>query len=440
MGGTATPSKDGQGEGVATLWKPGGPSRANGAEDRGMKCLHSAALLGLASLSLAQVAPDEILVSGIGGLCHMRQDGSVVVSTTGGTGSVWTGTGILPDGRWVTTRRDPEGINIFDPTTGNEVATFDLTPNMLSPRGPSLFSDGAIAISDEYGIVQYYDVLGNLLVEIDLPGAPTFTGGSFVDDRDQLWVAHWGYPTGLYRFDRAGNMLGFFATDDYSYGFHVAGDGTIWLSYYGEVEHWERDGTFLGSFASGFGNVWGITVAPDGTVWVTGAYTELRQFAPDGTLLQQVSQNCYPYFGNARFGRPAPIGVPHCQPAAVNSTGVAGEILAFGSGTPGDELVLHAHRLPPGEISFFVGGPTQGFVPNAGGQGTLCLSGSIARWNDGIAPTIGGLSTWTIDPGDMPLPPTFHYAVTSGETWTFQCWHRDQSTSNLTSAVALTFQ
>ena len=81
--------------------------------------------------------------------------------------------------------------------------------------------------------------------------------------------------------------------------------------------------------------------------------------------------------------------------------------------------------------------------PNPGGsQGTLCLGGSIGRYN-GQVQTSGpdGSFAITIDVNQMPVNPVT--AAVAGETWRFQAWYRDNNpgaTSNFTDAVEITFQ
>ena len=46
--------------------------------------------------------------------------------------------------------------------------------------------------------------------------------------------------------------------------------------------------------------------------------------------------------------------------------------------------------------------------------------------------------------GDFPEPPNFGVSVLAGDTWNFQCWHRDLlngvPTSNFSDAVELLFR
>ncbi|MEZ6020848.1 MAG: M43 family zinc metalloprotease, partial [Planctomycetota bacterium] len=132
-----------------------------------------------------------------------------------------------------------------------------------------------------------------------------------------------------------------------------------------------------------------------------------------------------------------PIGTPYCT-ATANSTGAIGLLEATGLDTvSSNRFHLTATNLPSGQFAFCIGSQTQSFVQNPGSsQGNLCLGGTLARFNTQVAPTTAGTYTATLDLTSFPLNPTA--AVQAGESWNFQCWHRDtlagQPTSNFTQA------
>ncbi len=141
------------------------------------------------------------------------------------------------------------------------------------------------------------------------------------------------------------------------------------------------------------------------------------------------------------------IGTSYCGPGVPNSTGAPGVIQASGSVVAASDIVeLEVLDLPPNSFGFFLNSQTQGMVTNPGGsQGTLCLGGSIGRYvgpgqifNSGA----GGTATLMLSLGSTPTP-NGPVAVTAGQTWNFQCWHRDANpmiTSNFTDAVSILFQ
>ncbi|MCP3919351.1 MAG: hypothetical protein GY711_27755 [bacterium] len=97
-----------------------------------------------------------------------------------------------------------------------------------------------------------------------------------------------------------------------------------------------------------------------------------------------------------------------------------------------------------GEFGFFLVGSHQGtFVP-PGSQGVLCLTCSgfqgcagIGRFNRAGEIIQGPSGSLMIDLSALHLTP--QAPVQPGETWNFQCWFRDSSTSNFTDAIAITF-
>ncbi len=138
------------------------------------------------------------------------------------------------------------------------------------------------------------------------------------------------------------------------------------------------------------------------------------------------------------------IGTTYCT-ANVNSTGVTGVLSASGSAIAADnQFELRASSLPPGAFSLYLTGLTQASVPMPGGsQGVLCLGGDIGRFVPQVfqADASGGNQT-TIDLTQLPTP-TGLVAAAAGETWNFQCWHRDTGTtptSNFTTPVSVLFQ
>ncbi len=140
------------------------------------------------------------------------------------------------------------------------------------------------------------------------------------------------------------------------------------------------------------------------------------------------------------------IGTNYCT-ANPNSTGATGVISAFGSSTAAsNDLTVTATDLPPLGFGFFIVSETSGFVMNpAGSAGNLCLSGSIGRYvgpgqiqNTGVAGEISLVLDLTAIP--QPLGAV---SVSAGDTWNFQAWHRDSSstgpTSNFTDGIEIVF-
>ena len=161
-----------------------------------------------------------------------------------------------------------------------------------------------------------------------------------------------------------------------------------------------------------------------------------------------VPQSCWlNLFDRLCFVR-VPIGVVYCSPGNVNSTGGPGRIIAHGSDRAADDdLTLRAYQLPLNSFAFFLTSRTQGFVAHpAGSAGDLCLGGAIGRYvgpNQVISVGSGLVATLEVGIARMPTP-TGLVAAQPGETWSFQCWHRDTvnglATSNFTDGVAVTLR
>ncbi|MEL6712421.1 MAG: right-handed parallel beta-helix repeat-containing protein [Planctomycetota bacterium] len=136
-------------------------------------------------------------------------------------------------------------------------------------------------------------------------------------------------------------------------------------------------------------------------------------------------------------------------PAAANSTGAPGRVLAFGSLAVQDAaLTLAADGLPQQQFGIFLASRSAGLAPMAGGgEGTLCLGGAIGRFNAAgqiLFTGTAGRFSLPVDLDAVPQPSAFT-AVQSGETWRFQAWHRDVApggggTNQFTDSVALLFR
>ncbi|MEM6568061.1 MAG: hypothetical protein AAF957_06600 [Planctomycetota bacterium] len=126
-----------------------------------------------------------------------------------------------------------------------------------------------------------------------------------------------------------------------------------------------------------------------------------------------------------------------------NSTGDRGFLRAVGDRSIGTQKVLAASALPTHATGMYLASLTQGYAAFPGGsQGAICLGGTIGRFgifNSGS----GGENGTLLDPQAIAQP-VGTVAAMSGETWSFQCWHRDAvggaATSNFTNAVEIPFQ
>lgn len=140
------------------------------------------------------------------------------------------------------------------------------------------------------------------------------------------------------------------------------------------------------------------------------------------------------------------LGTNYCGPATNNTTGQPGIIVATGSEVASAmDLTLTGTQLPPAQFAYFIGSMTQGLVLNPGGsQGDLCVVGTLARFNAQIGQVdAAGDFSIVVDTQSIPVNPVV--GIVAGDTWNFQCWHRDfiggqGATSNFTDAVSIIFQ
>ena len=141
-------------------------------------------------------------------------------------------------------------------------------------------------------------------------------------------------------------------------------------------------------------------------------------------------------------------GTNYCGPAVPNSTGSPATITATGStDLEANALTLRAASLPPGQFGIFVASQSPGFVPIApNSEGNLCLGGMIGRFvRPGEIRMSGSSGAYSLDLDLTSIPtPTTFVPVLGGDTWFFQSWFRDVSstgtaTSNFTDGVQVDF-
>jgi formylglycine-generating enzyme required for sulfatase activity len=142
----------------------------------------------------------------------------------------------------------------------------------------------------------------------------------------------------------------------------------------------------------------------------------------------------------------AQIGTNYCTPAP-NSTGSPATISGSGSASvSANNLRLTSSSLPLHASAYFLCSRNQGFLSNPGGSaGNLCLSSPIGRMVGGVISSSGatGVVNVTADLNAMPQPGGA-VVVLAGETWNFQCWHRDTvlgggATSNFSPGLSVLF-
>jgi hypothetical protein len=128
--------------------------------------------------------------------------------------------------------------------------------------------------------------------------------------------------------------------------------------------------------------------------------------------------------------------------ATNNSSGGAASIAAQGSVRLQDQaLNLVTGGLPQQSLGYYIFSATQAFTPGfGGGQGNLCLGGSIFRLSNYVRNS-GATGSVMLALPFGGLPPGA--SLDSGEAWNFQYWFRDSvsgtATSNTSNGVQVVF-
>jgi hypothetical protein len=136
------------------------------------------------------------------------------------------------------------------------------------------------------------------------------------------------------------------------------------------------------------------------------------------------------------------VGTPICDPAVANSTGAPSELFGLGLDALGPGLLqICGSSLPPGEFGYMLGSSAEDMIVMPGGSsGNLCLApgqdfGRFVTQIQQFSQT--GIACTLVDFGAIPTGVGTR-ALTSGDTWYFQLWHRDGSTSNFSPAIEIT--
>lgn len=118
-----------------------------------------------------------------------------------------------------------------------------------------------------------------------------------------------------------------------------------------------------------------------------------------------------------------------------NSTGEPADFRALGSSNVSDNfLFFDVDNLPANEFGYFIMG--QNSTSQTVADGLLCIGGPQVRLNQSFEN-----SSWhgsLVKQQDLNALP-LGTVVQGGQTWLFQMWYRDGSSSNFSNAVAIPF-
>ncbi|MEM8710289.1 MAG: hypothetical protein AAGG01_05015 [Planctomycetota bacterium] len=152
--------------------------------------------------------------------------------------------------------------------------------------------------------------------------------------------------------------------------------------------------------------------------------------------------------GLVRIQLRAEVGERYCD-AVPNSLGRSAPLAAYGSpSVAANDLGFVARDLPAFSHVLFMVGTARDFRGSfGGGEGNLCIGGSIARFDgpDEVVQTgSGGLACLQANLSAMPTSGA-SVAVMPGDRMMFQCWYRDVDanglqTTNMTNAVDVLFE
>ena len=117
----------------------------------------------------------------------------------------------------------------------------------------------------------------------------------------------------------------------------------------------------------------------------------------------------------------------------------------FGNLNTSSSKTLRAENLPLNQFGYFLNSHGGfGTLQPPGSAGRTCLiGGPLGRYNRPTETFFTGSNSSTeldIDPTAMRGPNGDSLAL-AGETWNFQCWHRENGgNSNFTNAISLLFE
>jgi hypothetical protein len=209
-------------------------------------------------------------------------------------------------------------------------------------------------------------------------------------------------------------------------------------------------------------NVWGFDFAADGSIYLGEDQTPDRLLRLHDVNLDGVIDGTTEVFtiyddtvSATDLGSPrslvvlpefGDIGTEYCTQVTPNSTGQLSHMGAVGSEfVVNNAVTLTATQLPTGQFGYFLNSDAPGQftgIPNS--VGVFCLGGNLGRYNRASEIFFSGTSgegSLTLDLINTPTN-SGTTAVVAGQSWYFQCWHRDTAAfnSNFSNGLEISFR
>lgn len=370
--------------------------------------------------------------------------GAVVATSAGGSPERYVGAALDSDGNWVTTRRQPNGIERFD-TAGIFIGSFD-TPEVTGAASDvSLFADGTLAVCNlgGGGGVMLYTPAG--VYQTTFPTGPN-AWGSTVDALDRLWVVELtgnpAPPSTVYCFSRAGALLSSFVANFRASDIVVAPNGELWFSdQAGRLVRTSSSGSELSSFPTALGTYnYGLALMDDGTLWTVGyQIAELRHYSPAGALLATVPITS---LGAVMLAGGELCGVvgSYCT-AGTSANGCTAEISATGnpsvsSASGFDIAVQDVEGQKQGLLFYGLSGPlAQSW--GSGSSSLLCVKPPTQRTSTlssgGLFGMCDGAFALDFNAWLSTHPLALGQPLSVGQSVHIQAWYRDPGSPKTTS-------
>lgn len=172
----------------------------------------------------------------------------------------------------------------------------DRLPELPSPEGIDVSPDGRmIYVTDSRNhCILVFTPAGSFLGKFGSYGSNDgcfdTPAGVGISPDGIVYVADTGNSR-IQRFSRRGEFWDMWGPPAWRFsgpcGITVAADGTVWVSDHHRILHFSATGRKLNEWSTEFGaSFFGIAIAPDGTIHVADAGENcIRRFSPTGTLL-----------------------------------------------------------------------------------------------------------------------------------------------------------